>query len=80
MSFEELDRIHRAVTNAVCATDSTLTRDEFGFLCELTHTSSKEVAQLLGCSLPTISKWKKLKRVPKLESLVLKECFGIKIF
>lgn len=80
ISFAELTRLHRAVANAVCANDSSLTREELDFLCEMTSTTNREIADLLKCTPTNVSKWRKRQHVPDLESIVLKEIFWEKIF
>ena len=80
ISFAELTRLHRAVANAICASENHLTRDELDFLCELVSATNREIADALKCAPTSISKWRKRQHVPELESIVLKEIFWEKVF
>ena len=80
VSMAELIRLHRAVANAICANDNPLTSEELDFLCKLTSTTNKNIAEILKCTPTNVSKWRKRQRVPDLESIVLKEVFWETIF
>ncbi len=80
LSMSELNRLHRAVANAICADDIALSTEELEFLCKLTTTTNKSIAETVKCNPTNISKWRKRQHVPDLESIVLKEFFWEKIF
>ena len=47
ISEEEIYRIHRAIANEICGSDTTLSMDELEFLCDLTDKSFSDVADCL---------------------------------
>lgn len=78
---EEIRRIHRAIANEICGTPDSLSRDELEFLCDITGTSSSEIADYLGIHRSTLTKWRKTGEIPKnVMSLVLKKWFWFKLF
>ena len=47
ISAAELMKLHRAVANAICGSNSALTSDELDFLCALTSTTNRDIAAVL---------------------------------
>ena len=76
----ELERLQQGVANAICGEIGSLNKVELEFLCELTGTSAKDIAELVQCNISSIVKWRQKDQVPALESMILKEYFWIKLF
>jgi hypothetical protein len=81
ISGAEIHRMQTIVANEVCGQASTLSPDEFEFLCDITGTKFNEVAEFLGVTKGSITFWKRPgKIVPLNESLRLKRWFWRKVF
>ncbi len=81
ISEEEIYRIHRAIANEICGSDTTLSMDELEFLCDLTDKSFSDVADCLQIHRSTVTRWRKSGEVPKsVMSLVLKKWFWYLLF
>ena len=81
ISQAELNRIHRAIANSVCARPDLLSAEELEFLCDITGTAYTEVAAVLEVDKSTITLWRRKGTVPKRSlSLVLKRWFWFRIF
>jgi len=81
LSATELDRIHRAVANAICGGSDTLSFDELEFLCDVTSTTFSQVAEFLDINKSTVTTWRKKGAVPsRITSNALKRWFWFRIF
>ena len=81
LSQEELDRIHRAIANAICGDARCLSASELDFLCDVTETAYSDVAGHLELDRGAVSRWRNGGRpVPRAHSLLLKEWFWFKLF
>lgn len=81
ISADEIERMHRAVANAICGSDERLSFEEFEFLCDVTESSFAEAAQHLGLNKSTVSTWRRRGLVPsKLVGNALKRWFWFKLF
>ncbi len=81
LSQVEIDRIHRAIANAICGSGRCLTTSELEFLCDVAGTTFSEVASHLELDRSTVSRWMARERpVPRAYSLLLKSWFWFKLF
>lgn len=81
LSQQEIDRIHRAIANAICGDARPLSAAELEFLCDVTDTRFADVARHLDLDRSAVSRWKSRSRtVPKLHSLRLKKWFWFQLF
>ncbi len=81
ISEEEIDRIHKAISNEICGDDANLTMMELEFLCDLTETTLSDVAAALKIHRSTVTRWRKSGEVPtNVISLVLKKWFWNLLF
>ena len=77
----ELDRVHRAIANAICGSRDRLTVEELDFLCHITSTTYTDLARLLDLHKSTLSRWKRPGDVPsKPTSTQLKRWFWTRLF
>lgn len=78
---DELDRIHRAVANALCGGDAKLTSDELEFLCDVTDARYVDLARYLDMDKSTITTWRRKGSVPsRILSMALKKWFWFRLF
>lgn len=81
LSAAELDRLHRAIANAICGTDAHLSFEALTFLCDITRTTFSQAALFLGVDKSTVSTWRRRGLVPsKLVGNALKRWFWFKLF
>jgi hypothetical protein len=81
LSFAEIDRMNKLITNEICKSLAALTASEFEFFCDITATSFVTVAKMLHISKATVSLWaKKKSTLPFAESVLLKEYFWSTVF
>jgi predicted DNA-binding protein (UPF0251 family) len=78
---DEINRIHRAIANELCGSAETLSMDELEFLCDVTDASFAEVADYLGIHRSTVTRWRKIGKVPgQVMSGALKKWFWCRLF
>lgn len=81
ISFEEIDRIQKAVANEICGNAKFLSGVEFEFLCDATSTKFVEVAEKFSISKGNVSHWTHSKSPISFErSVILKRWFWSKLF
>lgn len=81
ISAHELDRIHKAIANAICGNQGHLSFEELEFLCDITETTFADAAVFLGINKSTVSTWRRRRLVPsKLVGNSLKRWFWFKLF
>ena len=81
ISAHELERVHKAVANAICGNHGHLSFEELEFLCDITETTFADAAVFLGINKSTISTWRRRGLVPsKLVGNALKRWFWFKLF
>ncbi len=80
ISRGEIQRINRAVGNELCGMDGNLNAAELEFLCDVTQSTFKELAEHLGVHKSTVTKWRHADGVPRLASLAAKRWFWFKLF
>lgn len=81
LSQAEIDRIHRAIANAICGHSRALTSQELEFLCDTTDSSFAEVARHLNLDRSAVSRWKSRGGfIPHAHSLLLKKWLWFKLF
>lgn len=81
VSMDELERLHRAIANAICGSDEWLSFEEFEFLCDVTETTFTSAAEHLGLNKSTVSTWRRRGLVPsRLVGNALKRWFWFKLF
>jgi len=81
ISATELNRIHKAIANAICGTADHLSFEEFEFLCDITESTFSNAAVYLGLNKSTVSTWRRRGLVPsKLVGNALKRWFWFKLF
>ncbi len=81
LSQSEIDRIHRAVANAICGNVRCLSAAELEFLCDVTETAYSDVAKHLELDRSAVSRWRSRGRpIPRAHSLLLKKWFWFKLF
>ncbi|NOY25900.1 MAG: hypothetical protein GXP62_08520 [Oligoflexia bacterium] len=77
----EINRVHRAISNALCGSSDPLTGEEFEFLCDTASVSFAQVAEALHLDRSTLSKWRDSARpMPHVRSLFLKRWFWFRLF
>ena len=82
ISIEDTKKMDKAVALEVCGETASLTLHEFEFLVSLTSSKNAEIAAVIYTEPSTISNWRKrqIKKIPQLESNVLRKFFLAKIF
>ena len=76
-----INRIHRAIANAICGNARALSAAELELLCDLTETTFSDVANHLELDRSTVSRWRSRRGpVPRAHSLLLKKWFWFKLF
>lgn len=72
---ETIKDINFSIANTICIEEKVLTPEELEFLCDLTRTKKKTVAEKVFAVPSTISRWKERGKIPVLASMALKEFF-----
>lgn len=81
VSQAELQRIHRAVANAICGARGVLSFEELDFLCDVTATTYSQVADHLDLNKSTVTTWRRRGSVPsRVTSNALKRWFWFRLF
>lgn len=81
LSQAELERVHRAIANAICGSPAVLDFDELEFLCDITMTTFTQVANYLDLNKSTITTWRRKGNVPsRITSNALKRWFWFRLF
>ena len=81
LSQAAIDRIHRAIANAVCGNARPLSAAELELLCDVTEATFSDVANHLELAKSAVSRWRSRgRRVPRAHSLLLKKWFWFKLF
>lgn len=81
ISEMEIRRVHAAIANEICGSETPLTIEELDFLCDVTETPLSEVARLLDLHKSTLSKWRSTQHISKaIYSDRLKKLFWFKLF
>lgn len=81
ISGAELNRIHKAIANAICGTAARLSFEEFEFLCDITGATFSDAATYIGLNKSTVSTWRRRGLVPStLVGNALKRWFWFKLF
>jgi hypothetical protein len=81
LSFTEIDRMNKLITNEICKSLAALTASELEFFCDITSTTFATIAKILHISKAAVSQWAKKKNaLPFAESVLLKEYFWTKVF
>lgn len=81
ISQAEIDRVHPAIANMICASPDLLTGEEFEFLCDVADVSFATVAEALGQSRSALTKWRASgKPMPRVRSWYTKRWFWFRLF
>jgi hypothetical protein len=81
ISQAEIDRVHPAIANMICASEAPLTGEEFEFLCDVADVSFAKVAEALDQSRSALTKWRSTgKPMPKVRSWYTKRWFWFRLF
>ncbi|MCB9780529.1 MAG: hypothetical protein H6742_18325 [Alphaproteobacteria bacterium] len=77
----EINRVHRAVANALCGSEDPLSGEDFEFLCDVAGVAYAVVADALHLDRSTLTKWRDSGRpMPFIRSLFLKRWFWFRLF